>query len=69
MVTIQDIIKSFKDEGLNDITIANKLGISQPMVSQYKRGFKASLDVARRIYKNDGTVVYPFSREAVERED
>ena len=69
MVTIQDIIKSFKDEGLNDITIANKLGISQPMVSQYKRGFKAALDVARRIYKNDGTVVYPFSREAVERED
>ena len=45
MVTIQDIIKSFKDEGLNDIAIANKLGISQPMVSQYKRGFKASLDV------------------------
>lgn len=69
MITIQDMIKEYRKKGLNDTGIAKHLCISQPMVSQYKRGFKASLDVARRIYKNDGTVVYPFSREAVERED
>lgn len=69
MITIQDMIKEYRKKGLNDTGIAKHLCISQPMVSQYKRGFKASLDIARRIYKLEGIVVYPFCQEAVERED
>lgn len=65
---IQELITNYKEQGLTDTEIASKLSISQPMVSQYKKGYNASLDLARRIFKIEGIVLYPFRKEAVDED-
>ena len=49
--------------------IMEKLGVSRGMVSQYANGHNnASLDVAKKAYKLDKVVLYPFSEEGVSDE-
>jgi predicted transcriptional regulator len=67
---IQGLLVKLKEEdGLNDAEIANKLSISKSMVCAYKKGYNASYDVAKYVYKTMGIVLFPFSEEGVKDED
>jgi predicted transcriptional regulator len=66
IVTIQDYIKQMGPKPIAEI--AKELGVSMPMVSQYKKGFNASLEVAKRVYKEKGIVLHPFSKESLQYE-
>lgn len=61
---IQDKVNS----GMLNKEIAKQLGLTQAMIGQYRlnRGYKPSLAVAIRIYELDGTVLYPFSEQALQ---
>ena len=65
---IQAYIEKLKEEGLTDIQVAHKLGVSQSMVSAYKKGYNASYEVARHVYRTREIVLYPFSKEGVSDE-
>ena len=67
---IQDYINNRIDNGDKPVDIANELQISQSMVTVYKRDFsyKASLDVAKRVFEVDGVVLHPFSKESLQYE-
>lgn len=62
---IQAYIEKLKEEGLTDIQVAHKLGVSQSMVSAYKKGYNASYVVAKKVYSDSGVVLFPFSKEGV----
>jgi len=62
---IQELVSSYIEEGLKTTEIAEKLGVSQPMVSQYKKGYNASLDVACKVYKDYNIVLFPFGEYAL----
>ena len=73
---IQAYIEKLKEEGLTDIQVAHKLGVSQSMVSAYKKGYNASYEVAKKVYRDtyevakkvygdSGVVLFPFSKEGV----
>lgn len=66
---IQDLLVKLKEEGLNDVEIANKLGISKSMVCAYKKGYNASYDLAKYVYKTMEIVLFPFSEEGVKDEN
>jgi len=62
---IQELIAKLQEEGNNTNQIANKLKVSQSMVSQYKKGYNASLAVAIEAYKLGYGTLFPFSTEAL----
>ena len=58
------VLQLLEDNKASEVAV--KLGVSQPMVSQYKKGgYNASLDVATKIYKDTGLVLFPFSEDAL----
>lgn len=65
MVKIQDYVLSLLEDN-KAVEVAKALGVSQPMVSAYKKGgYNASLDVAVKTYKNNKIVLFPFAEEAL----
>lgn len=68
MTTIQEVVKRLMDEKLTQTEIGNKLGISNSMVSRYRKGYLASLDVAKRWYIQSGEVLHPFAEESIIKE-
>jgi len=58
-----------KERYLSNNEIANQLGISVAMISNYKRrGFNPSLAVAKKVYELDGIVLHPFSEDSLKFE-
>ena len=68
MTTIQEVVKRLMDEKLTQTEIGNKLGISNSMVSRYRKGYLASLDVAKRWYIQSGEALHPFAEESIIKE-
>lgn len=69
MITIKDLIKQLKEEGLNGADIARVLEVSVPMVSTYTtQHYLPSISVAKRVYIKRGIVLHPFSEESIEYE-
>jgi transcriptional regulator with XRE-family HTH domain len=64
MVKIQEYIKELSEKHSSQ-EIADKLGISVSMVSHYKKGYNASIEVAVKVYKAEKLVLFPFSEEAL----
>ncbi len=64
MVKIQEYVKTLS-ESTSSQEIADKLGISVSMVSHYKKGYNASIEVAVKVYKTEKIVLFPFSEEAL----
>lgn len=62
---VQDLISQLSEEGMKQSEIADELGVSQPMISQYKKGFNASLDVALKMYQEKDLVLFPFGEYAL----
>jgi len=68
MQTIQEYISS-KLENKTFMELSNEIGISTPMISNYRQGFyNPSLTTAIKIYKLDGSVLHPFAKESLEYE-
>lgn len=67
---IQDYINKRIDNGDKPVDIADELHISQSMVTVYKRdySYKASLDVAKRVFELEGIALHPFSSESLQYE-
>jgi ribosome-binding protein aMBF1 (putative translation factor) len=66
---IQDYVLAKADEGLSGADIAKQLKVSISMVSSYKlHDYKPSLGVAKNVYRNEGIVLHPFSKESLEKE-
>jgi predicted transcriptional regulator len=63
---VQELIAQLTEDGLKTTEIAEVLGVSQPMISQYRKGYNSSIDVAIKIFKDKGLVLFPFSKEALE---
>ena len=65
-------IKDYIEERLLDTdskVLAYQLGISVAMLSNYKhQGYNASLDVAKKVYSIDGTILHPFSEDSLKYE-
>lgn len=69
MTTITTYIKNLKEEGLNTTEIAQRLGVSQPMVSSYvKEGFNCKLSTAINIYRDYNIILHPFAEESLKYE-
>jgi predicted transcriptional regulator len=67
MITIRTFIKDLQSKGHNNAEIAQKLGLSPSMVSQYvNHDYNPTLETARAIYKQFGVHLYPFSKKALE---
>lgn len=65
-MTIRTLLLKQKIAGKSSAQIAEDLGVTQAMVSIYKRhNYMPSLTTARTIYAIYGEVVFPFSKEAV----
>lgn len=67
MVTIQNYVAEQLEE-LTSIELKDKLGVSLSMISSYKKSYNPSLDVAKRIYKEDNVVLHPFAEESLKYE-
>ncbi len=67
MVTIQEYVAEQLTE-LTSIELKDKLGVSLSMLSSYKKSFNPSLDVAKRIYKQDKVILHPFAEESLKYE-
>ena len=65
MITIQEYLKNKLG-----YKVADLLGVTPPMISKYKnRGSIPELKTARKIYQYDGTVLFPYSEEALSLEE
>jgi transcriptional regulator with XRE-family HTH domain len=65
-MTIKTLLLKQKIAGKSSAQIAEDLGVTQAMVSIYKRhNYMPSLATARVIYNVYGEVIFPFSKEAV----
>lgn len=67
MILIQDYVQE-KLRTYTGQAVAHSMGISISMLSAYKKAYNPSLDVAIRVYKNEGIVLHPFSEESLEYE-
>lgn len=67
LILIQDYVQE-KLVTYTGQAVADSMGISVSMLSAYKKSYNPSLDVAIRVYKNEGIVLHPFSRESLEYE-
>ena len=66
---IQDYVRTKTEDGESGAEIARQLKVSLSMVSSYKlHDYKPSLTVAKNVYKNEGIVLHPFSKESLEKE-
>lgn len=69
MTKIQELIFTWEDEGLKSTEIAMRLGVSQPMVSTYKKdNGNVNLNTAIYIFKEYGIVLHPFAKESLSYE-
>jgi len=49
--------------------LADEIGISAPMISNYRKGhYNPSIKTAMSVFKLDGVVLHPFSKESLELE-
>lgn len=69
VIHIKEHIEELIAMGKKSCDIAVELGISTPMISQYKNHkWNASLDVAKKVYVDTGKVLHPFSEESLKYE-
>lgn len=68
VVHIHTYIDELLDSGATSSEVAEDLGISMSMISHYKKRYNASIEVAKRVYANDGVVLHPFSEESLKYE-
>lgn len=65
MIKVQDYVLGLLQEN-RAIEVAEILGVSQPMISAYKKGgYNASLEVAIKAYRDSKVVLFPFAEEAL----
>lgn len=67
MVTIQEYVAKQLEE-LTSIELKDKLGVSLSMISSYKKSYNPSLEVAKRVYKQDNIILHPFAEESLKYE-
>ena len=67
MVTVQEYVSKQLEE-LTSVELKRKMGVSLSMLSAYKKSYNPSLDVAKRVYKQDNVVLHPFSEESLKFE-
>jgi len=67
MITVQEYVAEQLIE-LESKNLADKMGVSASMISAYKKSYKPSLDVAKRVYLADRIVLHPFSEESLKIE-
>lgn len=67
MNTIQTYVMEQLEE-LDSKELATKLGVSVSMLSAYKKSYKPSLEVAKRVYLADKITLHPFSEESLRYE-
>ncbi len=66
MKKIQDLIFEWEDEGLKSTEIAMRLGVSQPMVSTYKKdNGNVNLGTALYVFKEYNVCLHPFAEESL----
>ena len=66
MKRIQELIFELEDEGLKSTEIAMRLGVSQPMVSTYKKdNGNVNLGTALYIFKEHNVCLHPFAEESL----
>lgn len=66
MKRIQELIFEWEDEGLKSTEIAMRLGVSQPMVSTYKKdNGNVNLGTALYIFKEYNVCLHPFAEESL----
>jgi predicted transcriptional regulator len=63
---IQELIFEWEDEGLKSTEIAMRLGVSQPMVSTYKKdNGNVNLGTALYVFKEYNICLHPFAEESL----
>ena len=67
MVTVQGYVLEQLVE-LDSQGLANKMGVSLSMLSAYKKSYKPSLEVAKKVYLADKVILHPFSEESLKFE-
>ena len=66
MKKIQELIFEWEDEGLKSTEIAMRLGVSQPMVSTYKKdNGNVNLGTALYVFKEYNVCLHPFAEESL----
>ena len=66
MTRIQELIEKWEDEKLKSTEIAMRLGVSQPMVSIYKKDAgNVNLNTAIYVFKEYDVVLHPFAKESL----
>lgn len=70
IVMVHEYIQKKINNGMKNKELAKQLYLTQAMVGQYrlKRGYKASLTVAKRVYVMDKIVLHPYSEESLKYE-
>ena len=65
MVKVQDYVIALMEDN-SSVEVASILGVSQPMISTYKKGgYNASLSLALKVNKEQKVVLLPFAEEAL----
>ena len=60
MVTVQSYVaEQLKD--LESQELAQKMGVSLSMLSAYKKSYKPSLGVAKKVFLADNVTLHPYS--------
>ena len=66
MKRIQELIIEWEDEGLKSTEIAMRLGVSQPMVSTYKKdNGNVNLGTAMYVFREYNVCLHPFAKESL----
>lgn len=66
---IQEFVQTKLDEGVTPKELTSVLGVSISMVTQYKKGhYNASLETAKKVYKDYGIALHPFGEENLKLE-
>lgn len=66
MKKIQELIFEWEDEGLKSTEIAMRLGVSQPMVSTYKKdNGNVNLGTAIYVFREYNICLHPFAEESL----
>jgi len=66
---VQDFVQSKIKEGCTPKEISKIMGVSVSMVTQYKKDhYYASLDTAKKVYKELGIALHPFGEANLQLE-
>ena len=66
MKRIQELIFEWEDEGLKSTEIAMRLGVSQPMVSTYKKdNGNVNLGTAIYVFREYNVCLHPFAEKSL----